>query len=69
MNHVAHQTETDHKLEEVFRRLDSGNVQPHQPLSIPQYHHTVLFFDILNTPLPHCLRAYSNYSPLKPLNW
>ena len=26
---VAHQTETDHKLEEVFRRLDSGNVQPH----------------------------------------
>ena len=21
---------TDHKLEEVFRRLDSGNVQPHQ---------------------------------------
>ena len=27
---VAHQTETDHKLEEVFRRLDSGNVQPHQ---------------------------------------
>ena len=27
---VAHQTETDHKLEEVFRRLDSGNVQTHQ---------------------------------------
>ena len=27
---VAHQTETDHKLEEVFRLLDSGNVQPHQ---------------------------------------
>ena len=27
---VAHQIETDHKLEEVFRRLDSGNVQPHQ---------------------------------------
>ena len=27
---VAHQTETDHKLEEVFRRLDSGNVHPHQ---------------------------------------
>ena len=27
---VAHQTETDHKLEEVFRRLDSGNVRPHQ---------------------------------------
>lgn len=27
---VVHQTETDHKLEEVFRRLDSGNVQPHQ---------------------------------------
>ena len=27
---AAHQTETDHKLEEVFRRLDSGNVQPHQ---------------------------------------
>ena len=27
---VAHQTETDHKLEEVFCRLDSGNVQPHQ---------------------------------------
>ena len=27
---VAHQTETDHKLEEVFRRLDSGNMQPHQ---------------------------------------
>ena len=27
---VAHQTETDHKLEEVFRRLDSGNVQPSQ---------------------------------------
>ncbi len=27
---VAHQTETDHKLEEVFRRLDSVNVQPHQ---------------------------------------
>ena len=27
---VAHQTETDHKLEEIFRRLDSGNVQPHQ---------------------------------------
>ena len=27
---VAHQTETDYKLEEVFRRLDSGNVQPHQ---------------------------------------
>ncbi len=27
---VAPQTETDHKLEEVFRRLDSGNVQPHQ---------------------------------------
>ena len=27
---TAHQTETDHKLEEVFRRLDSGNVQPHQ---------------------------------------
>ena len=27
---VAHQTETAHKLEEVFRRLDSGNVQPHQ---------------------------------------
>ena len=27
---VAHQTETDHKLEEVFRRLNSGNVQPHQ---------------------------------------
>ena len=27
---VAHQAETDHKLEEVFRRLDSGNVQPHQ---------------------------------------
>ena len=27
---TAHQVETDHKLEEVFRRLDSGNVQPHQ---------------------------------------
>ena len=27
---AVHQTETDHKLEEVFRRLDSGNVQPHQ---------------------------------------
>ena len=27
---VAHQTETDHKLEEIFRRLDSGNVQSHQ---------------------------------------
>ena len=27
---AAHQTETDHKLEEVFRRLDSGSVQPHQ---------------------------------------
>ena len=27
---VAHQTETDHKLEEVFCRLDSGNVHPHQ---------------------------------------
>ena len=27
---AAHQTETDHKLEEVFRRLDSGNVPPHQ---------------------------------------
>ena len=27
---TAHQTETDHKLEEIFRRLDSGNVQPHQ---------------------------------------
>ena len=27
---VAHQTETDHKLEEIFRRLDSGNVQPRQ---------------------------------------
>ena len=27
---VAHQTEIDHKLEEVFRLLDSGNVQPHQ---------------------------------------
>lgn len=27
---AAHQRETDHKLEEVFRRLDSGNVQPHQ---------------------------------------
>ena len=27
---VAHQTETDHKLEEVFRLLDSGDVQPHQ---------------------------------------
>ena len=27
---VAHQTETDHKLEEIFRRLDSANVQPHQ---------------------------------------
>ncbi len=27
---VAHQTETDHKLEEIFRRLDSGNVPPHQ---------------------------------------
>ena len=27
---VVHQTETDHKLEEVFRRLDSGNIQPHQ---------------------------------------
>ena len=27
---VAHQTDTDHKLEEIFRRLDSGNVQPHQ---------------------------------------
>ena len=27
---VAHQTETDHKFEEVFRLLDSGNVQPHQ---------------------------------------
>ena len=27
---VAHQTETDHKLEEVFRLLDSGNLQPHQ---------------------------------------
>ena len=27
---AAHQTETDHKLEEVFRRLDSGNVHPHQ---------------------------------------
>ena len=27
---VAHQTETDNKLEEIFRRLDSGNVQPHQ---------------------------------------
>ena len=27
---AAHQVETDHKLEEVFRRLDSGNVQPHQ---------------------------------------
>ena len=27
---AAHQVETDHKLEEVFRRLDSGNVPPHQ---------------------------------------
>ncbi len=27
---AAHQTETDHKLEEVFRRLDNSNVQPHQ---------------------------------------
>ena len=27
---AAHQTETDHKLEEIFRRLDSGNVQPYQ---------------------------------------
>ena len=27
---AAHQTETDHKLEEVFCRLDSGNVHPHQ---------------------------------------
>ena len=27
---TAHQVETDHKLEEVFRRLDSDNVQPHQ---------------------------------------
>ena len=27
---TAHQVETDHKLEEVFRRLDNGNVQPHQ---------------------------------------
>ena len=27
---AAHQVETDHKLEEIFRRLDSGNVQPHQ---------------------------------------
>ena len=27
---AAHQVETDHKLEEVFRHLDSGNVQPHQ---------------------------------------
>ena len=27
---TAHQVETDHKLEEVFRRLDSGNMQPHQ---------------------------------------
>ena len=27
---VVHQTETDHKLEEVFRRLDSGNIQPQQ---------------------------------------
>ena len=27
---AAHQVETDHKLEEVFRCLDSGNVQPHQ---------------------------------------
>ena len=27
---AAHQIETDHKLEEVFRRLDSGNVPPHQ---------------------------------------
>ena len=27
---TVHQVETDHKLEEVFRRLDSGNVQPHQ---------------------------------------
>ena len=27
---TAHQVETDHKLEEVFRRLDSSNVNPHQ---------------------------------------
>ena len=27
---AAHQTDTDHKLEEVFRRLDSGNIQPQQ---------------------------------------
>ena len=27
---AAHQTETDHKLEEVFRRLDNSNVQPQQ---------------------------------------
>lgn len=27
---TAHQVETDHKLEEVFRRLDSSNVHPHQ---------------------------------------
>ena len=27
---TAHQVETDHKLEEVFCRLDSGNVHPHQ---------------------------------------
>ena len=27
---AAHQTDTDHKLEEVFRRLDSGNKQPQQ---------------------------------------
>ena len=27
---AAHQVETDHKLEEVFRRLDSGNKPPHQ---------------------------------------
>ena len=25
---AAHQTETDHKREEVFRRLDNANVQP-----------------------------------------
>ena len=27
---AAHQTDTDYKLEEVFHRLDSGNIQPQQ---------------------------------------
>ena len=27
---AAHQTDTDHKLEEVFRRLDDGSVKPQQ---------------------------------------